>query len=117
MNINIMKSTNYPNHCIVVMFSILFYSFPSIKVQEKSEWPCFHGSDRYNKSIETGLLKEWPDDGPELLWTVSGLGKGYSFVSIADGLLFTSGIDESNTVGFAFDLDGNPVWNQTKGDS
>ena len=29
--------------------------------QEKSEWACFHGIYRNNKSAETGLLKEWQE--------------------------------------------------------
>ena len=52
--------------------------------QEKDEWPCFHGTMRTNKSAETGLLKKWPENGPELLWTISGLGKGYTTLSIVE---------------------------------
>ena len=48
-----------------------------------SEWPQFHGPRRDNKSDETGLLKEWPPDGPKLLWTAKGLGRGYSTIAIA----------------------------------
>jgi hypothetical protein len=50
------------------------------EAQKTSEWPAFHGSDRTNKSSETGLLKVWPKDGPQLAWTASGLGEGYSSV-------------------------------------
>ena len=35
-----------------------------MKGQKISEWPCFHGPDRTNKSTETGLLSEWPEEGP-----------------------------------------------------
>jgi len=82
-----------------------------------SEWHCFHGPDRSNKSAETGLLSEWPEEGPALRWTISGLGKGYSTVSIADGYLFTSGIDEEQTFVFAFDLDGKLIWKKPNGNS
>ena len=80
-----------------------------------AEWPCFHGPGRDNKSVETGLLKTWPAGGPKLLWTASGLGKGYSSVSIADGLIYTAGMVEKRTYVFALDLDGNKVWTRTNG--
>lgn len=82
-----------------------------------NEWPCFHGADRTNKSTETGLVREWPEEGPELLWTVSGLGEGYSGVSVADGLIYTSGIADNKAYVFSFDLDGKPVWKKPNGQS
>ncbi len=95
----------------------LFLSFTgcSLNAQENAAWPSFHGPDRTNKSPETGLLGEWPEEGPPLLWTITGLGKGYSTVSIADGYIFTAGIDEQQTFVFAFDLDGNLVWKKPNG--
>ncbi len=95
------------------------FSLPGgdIKAQELPEWPGFHGPERTNKSTETGLLSEWPQEGPELLWTISGLGKGYSNVSIADGHIYTSGIENQQTFVFAFDLQGNLVWKKPNGES
>jgi outer membrane protein assembly factor BamB/protein-L-isoaspartate O-methyltransferase len=42
-------------------------------------------------SAETGLLKEWPKDGPPLAWKGSGLGDGVSPVAVADGRVFSTG--------------------------
>ena len=81
------------------------------------EWPCFHGPRRDNKSTETGLLKPWPDEGPTLLWTASGLGKGFSTVSLAGGLLYTAGMVEKQTYVVALDLDGKEVWRTLNGRS
>lgn len=83
--------------------------------QTQSEWPCFHGITRTNKSTEIGLLKKWPESGPKLLWTVSGLGEGYSTVSIAGGKLFTAGKNENQTYVFAFDLNGKLLWKKPNG--
>jgi len=94
---------------------ICFFLGCDLKNQNLGEWHSFHGPDRSNKSTETGLLREWPEEGPGLLWTISGLGKGYCTVSIADGYLFTSGIDDQQTFVFAFDLDGNLVWKKPNG--
>jgi len=85
--------------------------------QPKAEWPCFHGPKRDNKSTETGLLKQWPEDGPKLLWTASGLGKGYSSVGIAGGLIYTAGTREKQTYVIALDLDGREKWRKLNGPS
>ena len=89
----------------------------SVNAQELPPWPCFHGPERSNKSMETGLLSEWPEEGPELLWTISGLGKGYSTVSFTAESLFTSGIGNQQTFVFAFDLEGKLLWKKPNGRS
>ena len=55
------------------------------------DWPEFHGPQRDAIATDTGLLGEWSADGPALVWQISGLGLGYSTVSIADGKIFTMG--------------------------
>lgn len=85
--------------------------------QEEGEWHSFHGPDRTNKSAETGLLKKWPEAGPGLLWTVEGLGEGYSSVSVANGYLFTAGMMEEQTSVFAFNLNGDLIWRKSSGQS
>ena len=89
----------------------------SMSAQDLPQWHSFHGPDRSNKSMETGLLSEWPEDGPELLWTISGLGKGYSTVSFAGEYLFTSGSVDQQTFVFAFDLEGTLLWKKPNGHS
>ncbi len=56
-----------------------------------ADWPQWRGPERSGVSEETGLLKEWPQDGPPLAWKSSGLGKGYSSVSVAAGRILTMG--------------------------
>jgi prepilin-type processing-associated H-X9-DG protein len=55
------------------------------------DWPQFRGPRGDAICTETGLLTGWPDDGPPLLWQLTGLGKGYSTISIADGRFYTMG--------------------------
>lgn len=83
--------------------------------QDQAGWPSFHGSDRQNKSVETGLMKTWPEGGPELLWSVSGLGEGYASLSIADGQIFTSGTSDNTTYVYAYDLNGDLIWKKPNG--
>jgi outer membrane protein assembly factor BamB len=94
---------------------LLILSSCTAVAQNTAEWPSFHGSDRTNKSNETGLLKEWPANGPKMLWTISGLGEGYSSVSIGGGLIYTAGKIDNQTFVMAFNMDGKPVWKKTNG--
>jgi outer membrane protein assembly factor BamB len=99
----------------ILLSLVLFFSDVASTEQSKAEWPCFHGAHRTNKSAETGLLQKWPAEGPELLLTIKGLGEGFSSVSIADGLLFTAGLENSLPFVFAFDLNGNLKWKKQAG--
>ncbi len=56
-----------------------------------SDWPQFRGPLRDGKCQETGLLKEWPEGGPKLLWQMNGLGKGYSTLAIVGDKFYTMG--------------------------
>lgn len=74
------------------------------------DWSQFHGPGRDAICREDGLLSQWPEAGPELLWTLKGLGRGYSTVAIVKGKLYTmgdrpvaSGAEETQCV-MAFDL-------------
>jgi len=78
-------------------------------------WPRFHGPNNDNLSADTGLLKQWPEGGPPLLWTAQGLGEGYSSVSIADGRIYTAGNIDEQTVITALDLEGKIVWQKPNG--
>jgi outer membrane protein assembly factor BamB len=85
--------------------------------QEKADvdWPTFHGPQRDNVSTETGLLKAWPAAGPPLVWTASGLGQGWSTVSVAGGVIYTAGKVGDGAFVFAFKLDGTPLWKAANG--
>jgi outer membrane protein assembly factor BamB len=82
---------------------------------QEFSWPQFHGPNRDNISAEEGLLKEWPKGGPELLWTAEGLGHGFSSVSVARGMICTTGSIGEDTVVTALDLNGNPLWRTKNG--
>ncbi len=80
-----------------------------------ASWPQFHGPKRDNKSLETGLLKEWPSEGPKLLWTARGIGSGFATVAIADGFICTAGNIKDRTVVTALDPDGKIQWQADAG--
>lgn len=74
------------------------------------DWPQFRGLTRDGHSPETGLMKKWPEGGPKELWSFEGLGKGYASVSVADGLVYVTGMVGKDGILFAFDLDGDLKW-------
>ena len=46
--------------------------------QTAALWPQWRGPNRDGISKETGLLKEWPANGPSLVWKAAGAGRrGY----------------------------------------
>jgi outer membrane protein assembly factor BamB len=75
------------------------------------DWPQFRGPGRTDRSDETGLLKEWPKEGPPKLWSASGLGEGYSAISAKDGRIYTMGSSEGKEAVFALEFStGKILW-------
>ena len=88
---------------------------PNVEPAGAADWPTHHGLQRTNLSPETGLLAEWPEGGPPLIWKADQCGVGYSGVSIADGRIFTAGNFGKMEMVSAFDLDGQLLWRQPSG--
>ena len=80
-------------------------------------WPRFHGPKGDNISTDTGLLKEWPEEGPELAWETKGIGHGFSSVTIVDDLIYTAGNVDEKTVVTAIDMGGRVRWQSDNGDA
>src|SRR5262249_21871732 len=59
---------------------------------------------------ETGLLKEWPKDGPRQLWKAE-LSGGFSSVVVADGRVFTLTKEKNQEVVVCMDAaSGKDIW-------
>jgi outer membrane protein assembly factor BamB len=79
--------------------------------QSAAVWPQWRGPNRDGISKETGLLKQWPADGPPLVWKAAGAGRGYSSFSIANGKLYTMGLRGDREYVVAFDVaTGKEAW-------
>ncbi len=96
---------------IVLFLSVLLAS----RTCYADDWPQFRGPNRDGKSAETGLLKKWPKAGPKLLWSVGGLGIGFSSVAITGGFVYTTGMIDGEGFLFAYDLAGNLKWKKSYG--
>jgi len=74
-------------------------------------WPQWRGPHRDGVSTETGLLQSWPAGGPPLVYSVSGLGRGFSTVSISNGRIFTMGDRRGGQFVIALDEEnGKELW-------
>lgn len=77
---------------MITRLALAFVAIASVASAETSAgWSQWRGPNRDGISAETGLLKEWPADGPKLLWNAKNLGGGMGSVSIADGKIFVQG--------------------------
>jgi len=76
-----------------------------------ADWPQWRGQNRDGKSADTGLLKEWPNDGPPLAWKIDKLGGGYTAPSVASGRVFgMSNRGEDEVVWALSEADGKELW-------
>src|SRR5262245_12568703 len=74
-------------------------------------WPQFRGPDRSNVAKDTGLLKEWPKEGPPLVWKITTLGTGMAPVSVAEGRIYTLAFRDGKEFAVALDRGtGKEIW-------
>ena len=52
----------------------------SVAARGADSWPTFRGAQRTAVSPDKGLLTEWPEAGPKVVWKTAGAGRGYSAV-------------------------------------
>jgi len=73
------------------------------------------GPDRNGIFQESNLLSNWPEEEPELLWMVEGIGLGYAGPVVTDDKIYLNGEIDSTSYLFAFDLNGNELWKTPNG--
>ncbi|MDA2927914.1 PQQ-like beta-propeller repeat protein [Acidobacteria bacterium AH-259-G07] len=80
------------------------------------DWPQWRGPDRTGVSQEKGLLQEWPAGGPPVVWSITGLGKGYGTVAIQRDHIFVQGTKGKDSVVFCLNRrDGKILWSSALG--
>jgi putative pyrroloquinoline-quinone binding quinoprotein len=83
----------------------------SVTCASAADWPWAYGPRRDNTSDEKGLLRSWPQAGPEVLWTVP-VGAGFGGPAVSDGKVYL--LDRDEKVGDklrVFDLStGKELW-------
>lgn len=92
---------------------ILLVSHLSLTIaQTVYQW---RGPSRDGKYNETGLLKQWPEKSPQLLWSTETLGAGFAAPVVTADKLFVNGEINGTSHLFCFDLKGKLLWKSPNG--
>lgn len=82
---------------------------------QAEDWPQWRGPQQDGVSRESGLLSQWPQGGPRVLWRIP-LGVGYSSVSVAGGMAVTMfGTEEGEFVAAIDAASGKVLWKTPSG--
>ncbi len=76
------------------------------------EW---RGPDRNGIIPETGLLKSWPEKGPDMIWSYGELGEGHTSIGPGKDRFFITGLQNETGILFAFDYNGKLLWKKPYG--
>lgn len=80
------------------------------------DWPQWLGPNRDGLTEETGLLKTWPENGPERVWLFKDCGLGYSGPAVVDGKLFIMGSRNETELLLCLDAEtGEELWSSELG--
>ena len=89
----------------------LLCCFLAINSTSAQDWPQYLGPDRNGISAQKGILRSWPQKGPEVQWTVK-LGIGFGGPVVKEGKVYL--LDRDDKVGDklrCFDLSsGKELW-------
>lgn len=95
-----------------VLLLLIFTLLAQARTEIVSQW---RGPDRDGVYPNENLLAEWPQGGPKLLWKATGLGEGYSSPAVTEDRVYVTALLDNTGYLFAFDHEGNPVWNVAYG--
>jgi outer membrane protein assembly factor BamB len=79
-----------------------------------TDWPRFQGPLGNNTTPETGWRKDWPADGPPILWKAQA-GRGLASFSVVKDKVFTAGNDNADKDSIiCLNLEtGSEIWRHT----
>lgn len=104
------------NFLTLIALAMSCLSVMSVSAQNKFDG--FRGPNRDGLyPAETGLMKQWPAEGPQMLWEDLTIGKGYSSPVIVGDRLYITGMteDEKQETFMAFTLDGKKLYTTVYG--
>lgn len=103
------EETNMKNQLIFATAFLLMTFANSASAQD---WPQGLGPERNSTSLQKGILRTWPETGPEVLWTAN-IGIGYGGPVVKNGKAYLLDRDDKGNDNMrCFDLSsGNELWN------
>ena len=98
---------------LTIVFMLMTRSTISVEHHEtphQADWHQWRGLNRDGISLETGILKEWPETGPKELWRIP-LGDGFSGISISNGRAYTMYAKGEDEIAVCLDAQtGKEIW-------
>ncbi len=70
----------------------------------------FRGPNRDGQYPDKNLLDRWPENGPEKILTIEGVGEGYAAPAVTPQGIYVAGEKDSIGYLFAYDHIGNKLW-------
>lgn len=96
----------------IIAFSLVIFGLTQGCKHNVAQW---RGIDRDGIYHETGLLDQWPENGPDLLWVFEGIGRGFAAPVVSKDKIFVNGEQEGKSFLYALDLEGNLLWKSPNG--
>jgi outer membrane protein assembly factor BamB len=97
-------------------FPFLITGFLAISVVMAQEPTTWRGPGSTGIYPDTGLLKTWPANGPEIVWHYDDLGEGFSSPAFANGKIFLSATEGNIGYIYALKQDGKLDWKAKYGE-
>lgn len=87
---------------------LIFITTVNLTIAQKiSEW---REDNRTGISSEKGLLKSWPENGPEMLWVNEELPTGFSSVTFGNNSIYITGLSDNKDILVSLDTTGKIKW-------
>jgi outer membrane protein assembly factor BamB len=98
---------------VISLFILFAFSGLTLFSQTTTKWRGPNGNGVYD---ESGLLKQWPASGPEIIWHFDGLGEGHSSPAFANDMIYLSGMEETTGYIYALSTFGGLKWKAPYGE-
>ncbi len=83
--------------------------------QEKTKIYEWRGKDRTGIFNESNLLKTWPAEGPQEIWSIDNIGNGFVTPIFTEDNFYITGETDSMLIIYCFNLKGEKLWQTTLG--
>lgn len=91
---------------LILLYSVMLF----FVLESNAQLVQWRGPARDGIFHETGLLKSWPDGGPQQILEVEKIGKGWSSPILAGDMIYTTGMIDTLDYLTAIDMQGNIKW-------
>ncbi len=89
---------------LIIGIAVLMLIGVNLYAQEPSHW---RGPEASGVYPDKELLDFWPEEGPEMIWHIDSMGKGFSSPVFANNKIYLTGVHEETGYIFIMDKNGN----------